>query len=472
MAAGYACDGIDLLARLSLADLSSSRNNDVWGWTDPQTGSEYALVGMQGGLAFVDVSTPTAPVYLGELPTQTVSSVWRDVKVYDDHAFVVADGADNHGIQIFDLTRLRGVTSPQTWAADERYTGIGSAHNIVIDETAGLAAAVGSDCNGGLHLLDISDPLDPIFQGCFSQDGYTHDAQCVTYQGPDADYTGQQICVGAQGQIFSTDDHFVVANVTDPTNPTLIGRGFYPLNSSEGYAHQGWFTEDQRYFIANDEVDDDASSTTRTIVFDMADLDNPEFAFFYFGPLETTDHNLYVKGQYAYLSNYEGGLRIVDLSGIGDGTLVEVASFDTYPQGNGEGYSGQWSSYPFFESGIILANDRDNGLFILQPQDGVVGTAVEQPAIISPTAGLLSAPAPNPARDHATLTFTADAATHITAEVLDLRGRRVALLYEGPAAPSAAVTLMVDTKHLTAGLYLIRVTGERFTATRRLSVVR
>src|SRR5690606_20218176 len=97
--------------------MGASGGNDIWGWTDPETEKEYALMGLNNGTAFVDVSDPVNPVYLGKLPTHTQSSLWRDIKVYADHAFVVSE-ASGHGMQVFDLTRLRGVTSPQTFTVD------------------------------------------------------------------------------------------------------------------------------------------------------------------------------------------------------------------------------------------------------------------------------------------------------------------------------------------------------------------
>ena len=117
----YPCNRVDLLSRLPLAEMGDAvRANDIWGWTDRTTGSEYALVGLVGGTAFVDVTEPEAPVYLGTLPTHTQSSTWRDIKVYADHAFIVSE-ASSHGMQVFDLTQLRDVASPQVFAATARY---------------------------------------------------------------------------------------------------------------------------------------------------------------------------------------------------------------------------------------------------------------------------------------------------------------------------------------------------------------
>src|SRR5690554_7849912 len=100
---------------------SGTDANDIWGWTDPLTGREYAPVGLSNGTSFVDVTDPSNPVYLGRLPAHSENSLWRDIKVYADHAFVVSEAWD-HGMQIFDLTRLRDVANPPaTFTADAHY---------------------------------------------------------------------------------------------------------------------------------------------------------------------------------------------------------------------------------------------------------------------------------------------------------------------------------------------------------------
>ena len=93
----YPCDGYDLIGYLSLEDLSipSSEGgglsgNDSWGWTDSEDGKEYALIGLSSHAAFVDISNPNNMKLIGVLPTATVNSSWRDIKVYDDHAFIVS----------------------------------------------------------------------------------------------------------------------------------------------------------------------------------------------------------------------------------------------------------------------------------------------------------------------------------------------------------------------------------------------
>ncbi len=135
---------------------------------------------MNNGVAFVNVTTPDTPIVVGRMPAATTNAAWRDIKVAQNHAYVVADNAGSHGMQVFDLTRLRGAGPNQTFAADVIYGDFAEAHNLAIDEQAGFAYALGSDtCGGGLHMINISTPLNPMFAGCHSADGYTHDAQCV-----------------------------------------------------------------------------------------------------------------------------------------------------------------------------------------------------------------------------------------------------------------------------------------------------
>ncbi len=375
----FPCDGVDLQSFLPIRDIGGERGielNDIWGWTDPETGTEYALVGRTDGTAFVDVSDPTNPVYVGELPLTDGARVnsWRDVKVYDDHAFVVADNAGEHGMQIFDLTQLRDVEAadmPVTFDATARYEEINSAHNVVINEQSGYAYIVGSSgggttCGGGLHMVDIQDPLNPTFEGCFadrstgrSGTGYSHDAQCVMYEGPDADYTGREICLGANETALS------VADVTNKDSAQAVTTASYP---DHGYVHQGWFTEDQRYFYQNDELDEiqGKADHTRTLVWDMKDLDNPRLVNELLLPEKSSDHNLYVKGDRMYQTNYKSGLRILDISDPEQ--PEEVAYFDTQPYGeNSSGFQGAWSNYPYFDSGIIVVSSIGEGMFVLTP---------------------------------------------------------------------------------------------------------
>ena len=365
MAGPYPCDDYDLMGYIPVSVLANNQGNpegsDIWGWTDPTTGKEYALIAMTNSTAFVDVTDPTNPIFLGRLDTATVSSFWRDVKVYNNYAFIVADNAGSHGMQVFDLTKLRNVTNPPVdFTSDARYTGFGSAHNIVINEDSGYAYAVGTSragtFAGGPLFINIQNPTNPTDEGGFF--GYSHDAQVVTYNGPDSDYAGREILIG------SNESEVIIADITDKNNPVTISTIAY---NNVGYVHQGWFTEDLRYFILGDEIDElDFGNNTRTVVFDFTDLDNPSFKMDYFGQSAAIDHNGYVKGNNYYQANYTAGMRVIDVSGISSNTMTEIGFFDTHPENNNTRFNGAWSVYPYFSSGNIIISDIERGLFIVK----------------------------------------------------------------------------------------------------------
>ena len=362
----FTCDGIDLLDHLNLSEIGGGNGNDLWGWTDPVTGAEIAIIGRTNGTAFVDVSDPENAVYLGNLPSHSGSSSWRDIKTYADHAFIVADGQP-HGIQVFDLTQLRGVVSPPvTFSATAHFSGIGNAHNIVINEATGFAYAGGSNaCSGGLYMVDINVPTAPTFAGCFSADGYTHDAQCVTYAGPDSQYIGQEICFA------SNEDTLTIVDVTNKSNPIQLSRVDYTQPGDSHYAHQGWLTEDQQYFVFDDEFDElGQGHNTRTYAWDVSDLDAPALTGSWDAAGSSIDHNQYIKGNRTYQANYARGLRILELTDLSTATFSEVGFFDTYPESDGNAFNGAWSTFPFFDSGIVIVSDINRGLFILKPVTG------------------------------------------------------------------------------------------------------
>lgn len=362
----YPCNGYDFVSRITLADMNASSGNDSWGWTDTSTGKEYAIIGLNNGTAFIDISNPANPVYLGKLPTATSNSSWRDIKVYKDHAFIVSEAAD-HGMQVFDLSRLRNVTTlPQTFTVDKRYTKFGNAHNIVINEDSGYAYVVGAQknsgpYNGGPLFINIQDPKNPIAAGGFLSSGeesYSHDAQVVIYNGPDNDYKGKEILIG------SNEIEIVIADITDKNNPVTIKTIKYP---NVGYTHQGWFTEDFKYFILGDETDEQqVGFNTRTLIFNFEDLDAPHLHMTYSGTTPAIDHNGYVKGNLLYLANYRAGIRVIDISDIENKNVSEVGFFDTFPSNNSANFNGAWNVYPFFESGTILISDIEKGCVLVR----------------------------------------------------------------------------------------------------------
>ena len=372
MAAGYPCSNVDLLSFTAGSALGGGDMNDIWGWTDPVYGTEYVLLGRTSGTAFVDISDPVNPLYLGNLPASGSNSLWRDIKVDGNYAYIVSE-ASGHGMQIFDLTKLRNVINPPaTFTEDAHYSGWGNAHNIVINEASDRAYGVGTNTSsGGLHIVDISDPLNPVIMGDFAGDGYTHDAQVVNYIGPDAAYAGSEIA-------FACNENSVtVIDVTDPTDAIQLSRTTY--NSQ--YTHQGWLTEDHKYFLSNDELDENYTGVnTTTFIWDVQDLNAPFLLGTFVSTTPAIDHNLYVKDNFCYQSNYRAGLRITNLDNIASGMLTEVGYFDVYPSSDAAGFNGTWSNYPYFASGVVAVSHIEEGLFLLSLSGNISDLGCTDPA--------------------------------------------------------------------------------------------
>ncbi|HEX2032481.1 MAG TPA: choice-of-anchor B family protein [Actinomycetota bacterium] len=408
MAGPFPCDGVDLLSFVPQEEFNGAGVSDIWGWTDPETGDEYVFFGKTNGTAFFRVTDPTNPVYLGELDNPGLTQgIWHDMKVYENHVFIVSE-SEPHGMQVFDLTRLRGVTQPQEWTRDGWYRLNSAAHNVAINEETGFAYIVGGNagilapdqCLSGLHIVDISTPTNPTFAGCYQRDGgpgtaarsvgaeavspaaYVHDAECVIYEGPDDRYTGREICFNA------SEDQVTIVDVTNKLLPETLGTLAYP---DVAYAHQGWLSADQRFLFVNDELDEEAGNAarekptdpltnTRTIVLDVSDLENPKVHFQHFHETVSIDHNNYVHEGLLYQSNYTSGLRVLDTAFVDDPEnprLEQVAFFDTFPLHSNPTFEGTWSNYPFFESGTIAVTGIDEGLFLLRLQEGITS----QPAV-------------------------------------------------------------------------------------------
>lgn len=371
----YGCSGVDLLSRVSLDDMGARSGNAVWGGVESKGHREIAVVGLDNGTAFVDLSKPRCPVVVGVLPSTSGRSPSRDVKVIGDYAVVVAEIQD-HGMQVFDMKKLGTTASTEPLEADVIYRGsdsesIGNAHNVAVNEATKMVYLVASrtSCGMGVHMVDFSDPMNPKFAGCGTTGYIVHDVVCEVYNGPDAEHAGREICVTFDDR----ERRFSVVDVTDRASPKMISQEVY---EGGAYSHQGWFTEGQATLLLADELDEQNSRVnTTTYLFDMTDLDDPKPLPKHVWDSKAIDHNLYIKGQRAYFANYTEGLRILDVSSAASGKLTEVGYFDTNPNSEATQMSGAWTAFPFFASGTVIVGDMVSGLFILGPQPTTVGAA-------------------------------------------------------------------------------------------------
>ncbi|HYE58110.1 MAG TPA: choice-of-anchor B family protein, partial [Rhodothermales bacterium] len=458
----------------------------MWGWTDPQTGKEYAIIARSDGTGFTDVSNPLNPVYVGKLlrpaprvgaPTVPVQpSAWHELKV-SGNTLVEVSEAEGYGMQTFDLTRLRQFAgTPLDLTASGRYEGFGRAHNVLVSDASGLAVATGitgpnaartPGCGPGLHFVNVSNPASPAWAGCYTapsynnSNGYTHDAQCVRYHGPDTRYVGKEICLLANTKALIIVDASG-RDANGRVTPVDLGWTTYP---NVAYAHQGWLTEDHRYFYLDDELDQNGTTKTRTLVFDVQDLTKPTLVTEFTGRTTAIDHNQYIRGRYAYQANYTAGLNILDVQT--PTTPREVAYFDTYPANDQAIFGGLWNVYPYFASGTIVAATIQDGLFVLKP----TALALSNEPTPRVEGFDLTLDGANPAQAPVRVRLALEAPTSVRVAAYDVLGREVATLFDGTAG--AGITpLTFDATGLASGVYVVNARIASASVSRRVVVVR
>lgn len=388
---GYPCWNIELLDVEPISDVGGGENgNDCWGWTDPTSGREIAIYGRSSGTSFIDVTDPTDMKFFANLPTATSSSLWRDIKVHDDHAYIVSE-AGGHGLQIVDLEALMDLSTDELTQLepDGFYGGFGNAHNIMINEETGYAYAIGtSTYSGGLHILDLSEALEPVLVGAYDA-AYSHDVHPIVYQGPDEDYFGREIVI-----CFNGYSGISIVDAEDKTDVSLLSQLTY---AQAGYTHQGFVGENHRYCYFNDELDEaNFGNNTRTYIMDISDLDSPYIVGFYEAEVEAIDHNMYIIGDKMYQSNYTSGLRILDLNDAPTGGLELVGYFDTNPTSDSPVFDGTWSNYPYFPSGNIAVSSMTH-FFMVRPSQSIAPGTTS--TVESTTAQTSLQIFPNPAND-------------------------------------------------------------------------
>ncbi len=381
-ALGYLCEEVDLVAPLSLPALGGidGAGGEVWGWTDSQTGREFAIVGHSKGVAFVDLTDPDAVSYLGILPTPEGKDFPNPrLRVFRDHLYVVRPSLP--GMQVFHLTGLRGVTAPpQVLSETAFHTGFGLSRSIAVNEETGFAYLAGGGCD--LRMLNLEDAAQPASAGCFVEPGNrpaTLDAQCVVYRGPDVSYRGREVC------IVPRQEWATIVDVQDKARPRVVAKLQY---SDTGSVAQGWLTDDHRHYLQADRADERVHGhDTRTYVWDLTDLDAPTLVARHTALTQASDSSLVVRGNELHQANSEAGYRMLSLSRVALGQLDETAFFDMHPTGDANDRPGAFNSYPYYASGLVAVSDTRLGLFVLEP---TVCRSPATPSLRSPADGATS----------------------------------------------------------------------------------
>lgn len=380
----FPCEGVTLESFVSLGELlpGAISASGLWGFADMDDRREYAVIGLNTGTAVVDVTVPSRPRVVGSIPGP--DSEWREVKLYqhwnparrrhDAFAYVVSE-ARTAGLQILDLSNL-----PDSVSLAATFRGFDTAHTVFmanvdpasgtgnIDDVPPVLYIEGS--NEGFLALDVSEPDAPRITGRFL-DSYVHDIWAGVFRGGRASPCGGhdpcEIVVDWGAQSGRVGDAIKLIDFTDKARPTLIAVTRYP---DLVFAHSGWISRDGNYLFSFTEDEIHTGLNTRIHVLDISDLARPAVAAVWTGSMRATEHNGYVVADRLYLSHYQRGLTVLDVS-----TPVaprEVAFFDSFPSGDDPSLHGAWGVYPFLPSGTLVVSNFDGapGLFVLREGTG------------------------------------------------------------------------------------------------------
>ncbi|MCA9245845.1 MAG: choice-of-anchor B family protein [Planctomycetales bacterium] len=395
---------VELLANFPLSTFANgtTKANDITTYVSP-SGREYAIIGLNRSIAFVEVTDPRNPILVSHIlgldepnggsvlfnlgdqnvapPVDTDStggvltaahchdecdveqpaegSTWRDIKTYQEFAYSVVDAAGG-GIQVFDL---REIDNGFVTTIDQGgVIGAPASHNLNLNAESGFLYSTGSNGTGGgtpaahgVMIFDLSDPAHPQFAGGYAGQ-YFHDAIAVTYH--DGPMAGREIVYGFAGSLGVT-----VLDVTNKSNITKLTTLKYPNTQ---YAHFGALSKDLRYLYVNDELDEKTASNpireTTTYVLDIQDPANPVYLSNFSNRLNAIDHNPMVVGDYIFEANYSSGLRVFDISQVH--FIHEVGFYDTYSPSVGPSFHGAWGVDANLPSGTVVVSDIEGGLFV------------------------------------------------------------------------------------------------------------
>jgi choice-of-anchor B domain-containing protein len=400
-AGSFPCHNIDFLAHVQLQEIPSApiSASNLWGFVDLDDSREYAVLGHRNGTAVYDVTQPATPVLVGNVAGN--SSLWREVKVYQvrdpntgthrAYAYVTTEAAGS-GLQILDLTNLPNSVSLASTLAD-----FGSSHTVFISNVdyasmtalpgreAFLVVAGANVAGGAYRIYSLANPVLPaLVTPPPAGTGYMHDSTSMVIT--DARTTQ---CAAAHNPcevlVDFNETSIDLWDVTDKNAPVRLSATSYPTAT---YVHSGWPTEDNRFIVVHDELDElRRSLNTHIYTLDIGSLTAPTLVTSYTGPLTATDHNGYTRGNRYYVSHYKRGLVIFDLTT--PTALSESGSFDTYlsPTANSAGTDGAWGVYPFLPSGTLLVSDIENGLFLLKRNETLPPPVVTPPPPAVPPRG-------------------------------------------------------------------------------------
>jgi choice-of-anchor B domain-containing protein len=421
----------------------NSKYASIWGWTSP-TGKEYAILCCVTGTSFIDISD-NSNIYECDF-VQGNYTVNRECKTYLNYAYISSDayGTDWIGLQIIDLSYLPdSVHLVKNWT----YGNFVYAHTLFQENNFMYLCGGNVNAAAGLTIIDLKDPVNPVKRGEYLR-AYVHDC-----------YVRNDTIYAAVTGI----NKFVILDASNKDNITEIAE----INNLPGYSlpHSCCLSANGKFLITADES---RGPPGIIAIWNISDLTDIELVTTYRPPGDVTSiaHNPFVKNNILYVSHHTAGLRLVDLRN--PYTPVEFAFHDTYPNSNAAITEGNWSCYPFFNSGKIISSDMQTGLY--------VHAIINDPTFINNSNIVLrnfslSQNYPNPFNPNTIINYEIRITNFIKLKVYDVLGNEIATLVNEKLSPGS-YEVQFDGSNLSSGIYFYRLETEKFTETKRMLLIK
>ncbi len=332
----------------SLPSLGEQQYNEVIGWYQQAKNKEYAIIGGIDSIYFFDVTDASNPELIIAKPGYSKRCINRDFAINSHYLYTVADEG-KAALQIYDLAYLPDSVS--LIYSNDSLTQ--NCHTIY--EYKNMLFLARNRLGNKIHpldILDISNPEKPFLLHSLvaPKDG---SGQYMFEMVHDVTVANDTLfCFCGNSGLYIYD----ITNINKPKYLNSLTQ--YP---GQGYCHSG--TVYKGHLLFTDENNGKGIKN-----YDFKNIYNPLYISTVYSNPNAIPHYVYIKNTMLWLSSYQDGVTVWSI----ENPLTPVLSgyYDTYLQNSPNEYKGLkgcWSLYCTLPSGVILASDMTNGLFILQP---------------------------------------------------------------------------------------------------------
>ena len=361
--------------------VSNVNTSDLWVWPGigKHKGKDFAATGTwsaNGEAYFWDVTEPEN-MYIIDTVTVDARTV-NDVKVSENGevAVITREGASNrkNGFVVLDIRDPFNVKITAEFNDDMT----GGVHNVFIYDNHVYAVNNGRKYD----VINIEDPSNPFRVGRYElgTPGHgVHDVWVIDGLAYSSNWADGVHVVDVGGVKFSEKNRsniqynpfLAMAGQGSPGNPVKLGG----MADPNGHNHAAFpfisQSSDKFYLITGDEYGDQFGMAGGYHFLDFTDPKEPKETAVYQVP-EAGSHNHWVNGDTLFASYYQGGLRVVDISGELMGDIYaqgrEIAFFmSSDPEGFVANRPNVWGTMPY--KGLIYFSDMNNGLWAIKLVD-------------------------------------------------------------------------------------------------------